>query len=74
MSVVKRLFVFLTHVFIRQHLKTYFYIESLKRPEESDVIISFHAIECLPGEKQNPENNSSVGPVQTKTVTEAREA
>ena len=27
---------------------------SLKRPEAQDVIISIHAIECLPQEKQNP--------------------
>ena len=33
-------------LFIRQHLRTYFNIASLKRPEVQDVIISFHAIEC----------------------------
>ena len=59
-------------LFIRQHLRTYFNIASLKRPEARDVIISFHAIECLPREKQNPER--SLAPVQTKTITEAREA
>ena len=42
-------------LFIRQHLRTYFNIvASLKRPEARDVIISFHATECLPHEKQNP--------------------
>ena len=42
-------------LFIRQHLRTYFNKASLKRPEVRDVIISFHAIKCLPREKKNPE-------------------
>ena len=45
MSVVKRLFISCT-LFIRQHLRTYFNMASLKTPEARDVIISFHAIEC----------------------------
>ena len=49
MSVIKRLF-----IFIYWATRAYLNIASLKRPETRDVIISFHATECLPQEKQNP--------------------
>ena len=46
--------VFSCTLFIRQYLRTYFNIASLKRPEARDVIISFYAIECLPRKKAKP--------------------
>ena len=49
-------------------------IGNQKRTEVRDDMIPFHAIECSPREKQTPENNRSLAPVQNRTITEAREA
>ena len=62
-------------LFIRQHLRMHFNTASLRRPEARDVTISFHGqLNACHEKSKIPENNRSLAPAQTKTITEAREA